>query len=77
MQNYIKKVMDWMLDKEMEAADYCKIKKEDVDNQIKEVEEKIQELEQRYQQDKSQLEDVLSRLKVIRSHAESCKEQND
>ncbi len=40
MQEFIKKIMDWMLDKELEAADYCKIKPEDVAKQIAEVEEK-------------------------------------
>jgi len=43
MMEFMKKAMDWVLDKEREAAKNCHASPEDIDKQIRELQEQRQE----------------------------------
>jgi septal ring factor EnvC (AmiA/AmiB activator) len=68
MVEFIKKAMNWVLEKEQEAADNCQIDIKDVEKQIGYMEEKRDKLKQ----DVAELEHILNRLHTIKAHALKC-----
>jgi chaperonin cofactor prefoldin len=72
MVEFMKKAMDWVLEKEADAAKNCHAKPEDIEKQIKMIEEKRESLKKRYEDDISELEHVLNKLHYIKAESLKC-----
>jgi len=68
----MKKAMDWVLDKEREAAKNCHASPEDIDKQIKMMEEKKTMLETKYKEEIKEMEHILNRLHSIKAESLKC-----
>jgi len=68
----MKKAMDWVLDKEREAAKNCHASPEDIDKQIKMMEEKKAMLETKYKEEMKEMEHILNRLHSIKAESLKC-----
>jgi len=73
MMEFMKKAMDWVLEKEQEAAKECHANPEDIEKQIKLIEEKKESLEKRYKEDIGELEHILNRLHAIKAQSIKCR----
>jgi len=71
MLEFMKKAMDWVLEKEAEAAKGCHTKPEDIDNQIKMIEEKREALRKRFEED-AQFAHILTKLHHIKAESLKC-----
>jgi predicted RNase H-like nuclease (RuvC/YqgF family) len=69
---FMKKAMDWVLDKEREAAKNCHASPEDIDKQIKMMEEKKAMLETKYKEEMKEMEHILNRLHSIKAESLKC-----
>jgi predicted RNase H-like nuclease (RuvC/YqgF family) len=69
---FMKKAMDWVLDKEREAAKNCHASPEDIDKQIKMMEEKKTMLETKYKEEIKEMEHILNRLHSIKAESLKC-----
>lgn len=72
MMDFMKKAMDWILEKEQDAAKDCHAKPEDIEKQIKMIEEKKESLEKRCKEDLDELEHILNRLHSIKAQSLKC-----
>jgi len=72
MMEFMKKAMDWVLDKEREAAKNCHASPEDIDKQIKMMEEKKKMLETKYKEEIAEMEHILNRLHNIKAVSLKC-----
>ena len=72
LKEFIKKVSDWILQKEEEAAKECKINVEDIEKQIKAIEEKKDELKQRCEEQLKELDEFIARLEKIKEASLKC-----
>ncbi|NPA82064.1 MAG: hypothetical protein GXO31_05600 [Epsilonproteobacteria bacterium] len=72
MVEFLKKVTDWVLQKEEEAANNCKIDVEDVQKQIDVVTEKRDKLQKECEENLAELNRILKRLEIIKAKGESC-----
>jgi len=72
MVEFMKKAMDWVLEKEADAARDCHAKPEDIDKQIHMIEEKRDALKKRYEEDIAELEHVLNKLHSIKAASLKC-----
>jgi hypothetical protein len=72
MVDFIKKAMDWVLEKEDAVAKQCAVKPEDVEKQIKILEAKRAELKKKYEEEDAEFQHILSRLSVIKADASKC-----
>ena len=72
MMEFLKKATEWMLEKEQEAADNCKIELKDVEKQITYLQDKKEKLKKEYEDNIAELDHVLERLEVIKEHAKKC-----
>jgi len=72
MVEFLKKAMDWVLEKEQDAANNCKINQEDLDKQITYVEEKRDKLKKEYEDNISEMEHILNRLHAIKAKSLKC-----
>ena len=72
MMDFMKKAMDWILEKEQDAAKDCHAKPEDIEKQIKMIEEKKESLEKRCKDDLDELEHILNRLHSIKAQSLKC-----
>ena len=77
MVEFFKKAMDWVLEKERDAANNCKVDIEDVEKQIKYVEEKRDKLKKECEENMSEFEHVLNRLHGIKASATRCDTQKE
>ena len=68
----MKKAMDWVLEKEQDAAKDCHAKPEDIEKQIKLIEEKKAILEKKYKEDIVEFEHILNRLHAIKAQSLKC-----
>jgi hypothetical protein len=68
----MKKAMDWVLDKEREAAKNCHASPEDIDKQIKMMEDKKAMLETKYKEEMKEMEHILNRLHSIKAESLKC-----
>lgn len=75
MMEFMKKAMDWVLEKEADAARNCHASPEDIDKQIKMLEDKKLSLEKQYKEQMAELGHILDKLHFIK--AESIKCQSD
>jgi len=76
MIEFMKKAMDWILEKEADAARNCHAKPEDVDKQINMIEKKRDSLKKRYEEDIAELEHVLNKLHTIKAESLKCSTAN-
>ena len=72
MVEFMKKAMDWVLEKEADAAKNCHARPEDIEKQIKMIEEKKESLKKRYEDDIAELEHVLNKLHYIKTESLKC-----
>jgi len=72
MVEFMKKAMDWILEKEAEAAKNCHAKPEDIDKQIKMMEEKKEVLTKQYNEHTADLEHILNKLHAIKAESLRC-----
>jgi len=72
MMEFMKKAMDWVLDKEREAAKNCHASPEDIDKQIKMMEDKKAMLETKYKEEMKEMEHILNRLHSIKAESLKC-----
>lgn len=73
MIEFVKKAMDWVLEKEADAAKSCHAKPEDIDKQIKMMEEKKEALTKQYSDHIAELEHILNKLHTIKAESLKCK----
>jgi hypothetical protein len=72
MVEFMKRAMDWVLEKEADAARDCHAKPEDIEKQIHMIEEKRDVLKKRYEEDIAELEHVLNKLHSIKAASLKC-----
>jgi len=72
MVEFLKKAMDWVLEKEAEAAKKCYVNPADIDKQIKILETKRAELRKKFEEEDAEFGHVLSRLSLIKANASKC-----
>ena len=72
MVEFMKKAMDWILEKEADAAKNCHARPEDIDKQIHMIERKKEALAKQYNDNISELEHVLNKLHSIKSESLKC-----
>ena len=72
MVGFVKKMMEWVLEKEEEAARECHVSPEEVDEQIAKVQEKKEALEKKCQQELEELQKVIERLQKIKEESLKC-----
>ncbi len=75
MVEFLKKVTDWVLQKEEEAANNCKIDVEDVQKQIDIVTAKRDKLKEECENNIAELEKILRRLEIIKAKGEVCERE--
>ena len=67
MLDFIRKLTEWILEKEEEAAKNCRIPIEDIEKQIRIVKEKRAKLEEECQKNLAELDRILGRLESIKN----------
>ena len=67
MLEFLKKMTEWILQKEEEAAKNCKIPIEEIERQIQIVKEKKKKLEEECQKNISELDRLIGRLESIKN----------
>ena len=72
MVEFMKKAMDWILEKEADAARDCHAKPEDIDKQIMMIEKKKEALTNQYNENINELEHVLNKLHSIKAESLKC-----
>jgi len=72
MVEFLKKAMDWVLEKEAEAAKKCYVNPEDVQKQIDILEAKRAELRKKFEEEDAEFGHILSRLSLIKANANKC-----
>jgi chaperonin cofactor prefoldin len=72
MIEFMKKAMDWVLEKEEDAAKNCHARPEDIEKQIKMIEEKRESVKERYEDDIAELEHILNKLHYIKAESLKC-----
>lgn len=75
MVEFIKKAMDWVLEKEAQAAKNCHADPEDIEKQIKALEDKREKLKNKFEEEDAAFGHILDKLHFIK--AESLKCQSD
>ena len=73
MIEFMKKAMDWVLEKEADAAKNCHAKPEDIEKQITMIEKKKEALEKQYKENIAELEHILNKLHFIKAESLKCK----
>ncbi len=72
MVEFLKKITEWVLDKEEQAAQNCKIDLEDLEKQIRVVKEKREKLKKECEENLKELDHILERLDKIKEKELSC-----
>ena len=72
MQEFLKKMTEWVLNKEEEAAKQCKIDMHDLQRQIDFVTKKRDELQKEYEENLKELDHILERLEKIKEAENAC-----
>lgn len=76
MIEFMKKAMDWVLEKEADAAKNCHARPEDIDKQIKMIEEKKEALSKQYNDNIAEFEHILNKLHSIKAESLKCNRLN-
>jgi len=69
---FIKNAMDWVLEKEADAAKNCHANPEDIDKQIKLLEEKRKQLKKKFEDEDAEFGHVLDKLHFIKAASLKC-----
>ncbi|WP_456430844.1 hypothetical protein [Nitratifractor sp.] len=77
MIDFVRKMTDWILDREEKMAQKCAVPLEEIDAQIARVTAKKKEFEERCKVDRDELERILTKLKWIRAETLKCQESNE
>jgi hypothetical protein len=77
MIEFLKKAMDWVLEKEKDAANDCHINPKDVDKQITYMEEKRDKIKKECEDSLSELEHILNRLHAIKAKSLTCQTKQE
>ena len=72
MVEFLKKAMDWVLQKEQDAANNCHIDINDLNKQITYIEEKRDKIKKDYEANMAEMEHILNRLHAIKASAMKC-----
>jgi len=72
MVEFLKKAMDWVLEKEAEAAKNCHAAPEDIDKQIKAMEEKREKLQKKCKEEDAEFGHILDKLHFIKAASLKC-----
>jgi len=72
MIEFMKKAMDWVLEKEADMAKNCYAKQEDIEEQIKKIKEKKEKLTKQYNEDMAEFEHILEKLNAIKDETLKC-----
>ena len=72
MVEFMKKAMDWVLEKEEDAAKNCHVPADEVEKQIKMMEEKRDALKKKCDEDLAEMEHILFRLHAIKTESMRC-----
>ncbi len=72
MFNFLKKMTDWIIDKEEELAKNCKIKPEDVQKELDKVKEQKEAYQKEYEEVMGEFNRVEERLQKILNEAKKC-----
>jgi hypothetical protein len=72
MVEFFKKAMDWVLEKEADAAKDCHAKPEDIEKQITMIEKKKEALEEQYKENIAELGHILDKLHFIKAESLKC-----
>lgn len=75
MVDFLKKMADWILNKEEEMAKNCSIPIDEIEQQIEAVEKKKQKLEAECRENIAELEKIITKLKWIKSEELSCQRE--
>jgi len=67
MNNFLKSIIDWMLEKEEEMAKNCAIPMKEIESQIKKVQEEKVKVQEKYDDAMNELDNVLNRLEKIKN----------
>ncbi len=67
MQGFIKKITDWMLEKEEEMAKSCSIPMQEIEYQINKVEAQKQKIQKEYDEAMAALDEVAKKLQKIKN----------
>ncbi|BDY11727.1 restriction endonuclease subunit S domain-containing protein [Hydrogenimonas cancrithermarum] len=73
MKEFLKKMTEWVLDKEEEAAKHCKIDLDDLQRQIDFIVRKRDDLKRECEENLQELEHILKRLETIKARESICK----
>jgi len=77
LKEFIKKMTDWALEKEEEAAKECAISMEQIEKQLKILTEKRDELKQKCDEQLKQLNELIEKVEKIKGIEElKCKAKN-
>ena len=72
MLNFMKKTMDWVIDKERDAAKNCYIHTDDIDKQIEAIQRKRDTYKKEYEDNMAEMEHILDRLNKIKINTTMC-----
>jgi len=67
MQSFLKKITEWVLDKEEAMAKSCAIPLEEIDYQLQKIQEQKEDLQKRYDESMQTLNEVEARLQKIKN----------
>jgi len=70
--DFIKKAMDWVLEKEADAAKNCHASPKEIEQQIKLLEEKREKLRAKFQDEDAEFGHVLDKLHFIKAQSLQC-----
>lgn len=64
--------MDWVLEKEAEAAKDCHANPDDIEKQIKMLEEKREKMKKKFEEQDAEFGHILNRLHTIKAQSLKC-----
>ncbi len=72
MRNFMKEMMDWILDKEEASADHCAIPANQIEKQIETIQKRKEKYEAECNDTLHQLNHMIVRLEKMLDKAKSC-----
>lgn len=75
MVDFLKKMTEWILNREEEMAKNCALSIEEIEKQIEKVEEKKRKLEADCRENIAELEKIVTKLKWIKSEELACQRE--
>ena len=67
MLEFLKKITEWVLQKEEELAKDCRVSMDDLEKQLKLVKEKREKLQKECQENMQELDKIIGRLESIKN----------